>query len=155
VVFPADALVLAAGFGTRLQPLTSVRAKPAIPLAGEPIARRIVSWLAASGVNRATVNLHHLPHTLTAVLGDGTDLGAHVRYSWESPRGWLLTGIFWKPFGQPIWSSGSARSVFTRAFRGPPAEISAACTASGASVANDLGAVAQATSTPAACLHTS
>lgn len=85
MVFPADALVLAAGFGTRLQPLTSVRAKPAIPLAGEPIARRIVSWLAASGVNRATVNLHHLPHTLTAVLGDGTDLGAHVRYSWESP----------------------------------------------------------------------
>jgi NDP-sugar pyrophosphorylase family protein len=85
VVFPADALVLAAGLGTRLQPLTSVRAKPAIPLAGEPIARRIVSWLVASGVDRATVNLHHLPHTLTAVLGDGSDLGAHIRYSWESP----------------------------------------------------------------------
>jgi NDP-sugar pyrophosphorylase family protein len=79
------ALVLTAGLGTRLQPLTSVRAKAAIPVAGEPLARRIIAWLAGQGVTEQVLNLHHLPHTLTAVVGDGSDLGARVRYSWEQP----------------------------------------------------------------------
>ena len=39
------ALVLTAGLGTRLRPLTDVRAKPAIPVAGEPMIRRIIAWL--------------------------------------------------------------------------------------------------------------
>ena len=80
------ALVLAAGLGVRLRPLTYVRAKPAIPVAGQPLVRRIVGWLAAHGVTDLVINLHHLPHTLTAVVGDGSDLGVHVRYSWESPQ---------------------------------------------------------------------
>ncbi len=79
------ALVLTAGLGTRLQPLTSVRAKPAIPVAGEPLIRRIITWLSAQGVTETVLNLHHLPHTLTAVVGDGSDLGVRVRYSWEQP----------------------------------------------------------------------
>jgi len=79
------ALVLAAGLGTRLRPLTDERAKPAIPVAGQPIIRRIVRWLTAQGVADIVVNLHHLPHTIAAVLGDGSDLGARVRYSWEQP----------------------------------------------------------------------
>lgn len=80
------ALVLAAGLGTRLRPLTDRCAKPAIPVAGEPIIRRIIRWLAANGVTDLVVNLHHLPHTVTAVLGDGADLSVRVRYSWEQPR---------------------------------------------------------------------
>jgi len=80
------ALVLTAGLGTRLRPLTDVRAKPAIPVAGEPMIRRIVSWLVSHGVDDLVLNLHHRPETLTAVLGDGRDLGARVRYSWEHPR---------------------------------------------------------------------
>jgi NDP-sugar pyrophosphorylase family protein len=82
---PRHALVLAAGLGTRLRPLTLVRAKPAIPVAGEPMIRRIVSWLAAHGVTDIVVNLHHRPETIAAVLGDGSDLAVHVRYSWEQP----------------------------------------------------------------------
>ncbi|PYQ75170.1 MAG: hypothetical protein DMG04_08055 [Acidobacteria bacterium] len=81
-----DALVLTAGLGTRLRPLTNVRAKPAIPVAGEPMIRRIIGWLAANGVSHVVLNLHHLPETLTAVVGDGGDLGVRVRYSWEQPR---------------------------------------------------------------------
>jgi len=81
----SHALVLAAGLGTRLQPLTSVRAKPAIPVAGEPIARRIIRWLVANGVTDVTINLHHLPETITKAVGDGSDLGARARYSWEQP----------------------------------------------------------------------
>src|SRR5207253_7162165 len=80
------ALVLTAGLGTRLRPLTDVRAKPAIPVAGEPMIRRIIRRLVAHGVADLVLNLHHLPETLTAVVGDGRDLGAHVRYSWEQPR---------------------------------------------------------------------
>jgi NDP-sugar pyrophosphorylase family protein len=80
------ALALTAGLGIRLRPLTLVRAKPALPVAGEPLVRRIVRWLAAHGVADVVVNLHHLPATLTEVLGDASDLGALVRYSWEQPQ---------------------------------------------------------------------
>jgi len=80
------ALVLTAGLGTRLRPLTDVRAKPAIPVAGESMIRRIVAWLVSQGVHDLVLNLHHRPETLTAQVGDGADLDARVRYSWEQPR---------------------------------------------------------------------
>ena len=80
-----SALILTAGLGTRLRPLTDVRAKPAIPVAGEPMIRRIVGWLAGHGVDDLVLNLHHRPETIAAAVGDGSDLGARVRYSWEQP----------------------------------------------------------------------
>jgi NDP-sugar pyrophosphorylase family protein len=79
------ALVLTAGLATRLRPLSFVRAKAALPIAGEPLARRILRNLRAQGLTDAVLNLHHLPHTLTAQIGDGGDLGMRVRYSWEMP----------------------------------------------------------------------
>jgi NDP-sugar pyrophosphorylase family protein len=79
------ALILTAGLATRLRPLSYVRAKGALPLAGEPLARRILRWLHDAGVRDAVLNLHHLPHTLTGAIGDGTDIGMRVRYSWEVP----------------------------------------------------------------------
>jgi len=78
-----EALVLTAGLGTRLRPLTDVRAKPAIPVAGHPMIHWIIRALVARGVSDLVLNLHHRPATLTAVVGDGSDLGARVRYSWE------------------------------------------------------------------------
>jgi mannose-1-phosphate guanylyltransferase len=78
--------VLTAGLGTRLRPLTDVRAKPAMPVGGEPLIRRIVAWLASHGVDDLVFNLHHRPETLTAVVGDGRDLAVRARYSWEQPR---------------------------------------------------------------------
>ncbi|HEV3057867.1 MAG TPA: NDP-sugar synthase [Vicinamibacterales bacterium] len=81
----STALILTAGFGTRLRPLTDARAKPAMPVGGEPMIRRIIAWLAAQGVDEIVMNLHHRPETLTAVVGDGSDLTARVRYSWEQP----------------------------------------------------------------------
>jgi NDP-sugar pyrophosphorylase family protein len=83
---PRHALLLAAGLGTRLMPLTTVRAKPAVPVAGEPLVRRIVGGLVRSGYRDIVCNLHHLPHTVARVLGDGGDLGARIRYSWEGPQ---------------------------------------------------------------------
>ena len=78
--------MLTAGLGTRLWPLTDVRAKPAIPVAGEPLVRRIARWLASQGITDLVLNLHHRPETIAAVVGDGRDLGVRVRYSWEQPR---------------------------------------------------------------------
>ena len=79
------ALVLAAGLGTRLQPLTLARAKAAAPVDGEPLVRRTIRWLVGHGLQDLVVNLHHKPDTITAAVGDGSDLDARVRYSWESP----------------------------------------------------------------------
>jgi NDP-sugar pyrophosphorylase family protein len=79
------ALLLTAGLGTRLKPLTYVRAKAAVPVNGEPLARRIIQWLARYDVRDLVLNLHHLPHTIASVVGDGADLGVRVRYSWEQP----------------------------------------------------------------------
>ncbi len=79
------ALVLTAGHATRLRPLSFVRAKGALPVAGEALARRLLRWLRGHDVTQAVLNLHHLPHTLTAAVGDGSDLGIRVRYSWETP----------------------------------------------------------------------
>ena len=79
------ALVLTAGLGTRLRPLSFVRAKGALPIGNEPLARRILRWLGRAGVRDAVLNLHHLPHTLTREIGDGSDIGLRVRYSWEMP----------------------------------------------------------------------
>jgi NDP-sugar pyrophosphorylase family protein len=79
------ALVLTAGLGTRLQPLTLARAKAAAPVDGESLARRTIRWLVSQDVRDLVLNLHHKPETITGDAGDGSDLGARIRYSWESP----------------------------------------------------------------------
>jgi NDP-sugar pyrophosphorylase family protein len=79
------ALILAAGLGTRLRPLTSVRAKAAVPVNGVPLVRRVMAWLVSQGITDHVINLHHRPASIAAVVGDGRDLGARVRYSWEDP----------------------------------------------------------------------
>jgi mannose-1-phosphate guanylyltransferase len=71
--------------GTRLRPLTTVRAKPAVPVAGEALVRQVIRRLAVEGITEVVLNLHHLPHTIAAEVGDGSDLGVVARYSWEQP----------------------------------------------------------------------
>jgi NDP-sugar pyrophosphorylase family protein len=82
---PEAALVLAAGLGTRLRPLTASRAKPSLPVAGPSLIERVSGWLVESGVRDLIVNLHYRPETIAVLLGDGSRLGARVRYSWEQP----------------------------------------------------------------------
>jgi NDP-sugar pyrophosphorylase family protein len=79
------ALLLCAGFGTRLLPLTRTLAKPAVPLARRTLIERILDWLRAQHVTDVVINLHYQPHTITSVVGDGAHLGMRVRYSWEQP----------------------------------------------------------------------
>lgn len=77
------ALVLAAGLATRLRPLSLVRAKAAMPVAGESIIGRILIWLRQAGLTRVVINLHHRAESITHAVGDGRAYGVAVRYSWE------------------------------------------------------------------------
>ena len=77
------ALVLTAGIGTRLRPLTLDRAKAALPVSGEPLIRKILLWLHTQSIDETVLNLHHRPETITQEIGDGGDIGLRVRYSWE------------------------------------------------------------------------
>ena len=79
------ALLLTAGLGTRLRPLTYLRAKAAVPINGEPLVIRAIGALRRAGLGDVVLNLHHLPATIASQVGDGADLGVRVRYSWEQP----------------------------------------------------------------------
>ena len=57
-------MILAAGLGTRLLPLTQWRAKPALPVRGVPLVAYALRWLAEQGVTEVIINLHHLPETV-------------------------------------------------------------------------------------------
>jgi len=77
------AMILAAGMGLRMRPLTLVRAKPVLPVLNRPLLHWTLERLARDGVTDVVVNLHHLPETVTAALGDGQDLGLTIHYSPE------------------------------------------------------------------------
>ncbi|MCI0486082.1 MAG: NDP-sugar synthase [Blastocatellia bacterium] len=77
------AVILAAGFGTRLWPLTEDRTKPAIPFLNRPLITYSVEYLAAHGLCDLVVNLHHQPDSIRDALGDGSRFGANIHYSYE------------------------------------------------------------------------
>jgi NDP-sugar pyrophosphorylase family protein len=79
------ALVLAAGQGTRLDPLTRLAAKAAVPLGRRTLIEHVLEWVKDQGVVDVVMNLHHLPATITSIVGDGAHLGVSIRYSWEQP----------------------------------------------------------------------
>ncbi|HEX5708304.1 MAG TPA: NDP-sugar synthase, partial [Pyrinomonadaceae bacterium] len=74
------AMILAAGYGTRLWPLTIDRAKPAIPFMGRPLVGYVAEYLARFGCNEVAVNLHHRPESVRAALGDGSRFGVRLEY---------------------------------------------------------------------------
>jgi NDP-sugar pyrophosphorylase family protein len=74
------AMILSAGYGTRLWPLTEDRTKPAIPIMGKPLVGYVAEYLAQYGCNEIIVNLHHRPDSVRTALGDGSDFGVHLRY---------------------------------------------------------------------------
>lgn len=67
-------MILAAGLGTRLRPLTCFRAKPAIPVLNRPLIRYSMDLLRGAGVEEIVINLHHLPETVRQAAGDDPGL---------------------------------------------------------------------------------
>jgi NDP-sugar pyrophosphorylase family protein len=74
------ALILSAGYGTRLWPLTEDRTKPAIPILGKPLVGYVAEYLARYGCNEIVVNLHHRPDSVRRALGDGSRFGVKLQY---------------------------------------------------------------------------
>ena len=74
------AIVLSAGYGTRLWPLTEDRTKPAIPILGKPLVGYVAEYIAGYGFNEIVVNLHHRPESVRAALGDGSQFGVKLHY---------------------------------------------------------------------------
>ena len=74
------AIILSAGYGTRLWPLTEDRTKPAIPILGKPLVGYVAEYIASYGFNDIVVNLHHRPESVRAALGDGSKFGVRLHY---------------------------------------------------------------------------
>ncbi len=77
------AMILTAGLGTRLRPLTLELAKPAIPLLGKPLVVRLVETLRGAGITAFRLNLHHLPHTIERIFASPPYDRLPVSFSYE------------------------------------------------------------------------
>jgi len=84
------AMILAAGRGERMRPLSDRTPKPLLEVAGRPLISHHLARLAACGVRRVVINYAHLGEQIEAALGDGSDFGVAIEYSPE-PRGGLET----------------------------------------------------------------
>jgi mannose-1-phosphate guanylyltransferase/phosphomannomutase len=77
------AMILAAGEGTRLRPLTLHRPKPMLPVAGRPVLEHIIAWLRYYGITEIVINLHHCPQMVIDHFDDGAAYGVEITYSIE------------------------------------------------------------------------
>jgi NDP-sugar pyrophosphorylase family protein len=76
-------MILAAGEGKRLRPLTDYLPKPMLPLAGQPLLEHVIKHLRDCGVTDLAINLHHLPAAVMDYFGDGSHWGVNLCYSVE------------------------------------------------------------------------
>lgn len=76
-------MVLAAGLGTRLRPITFAMPKPMVPVANRPVMEHILRLLARQGFTEAVANLHWFPELIKERFGDGSGCGVELSYSYE------------------------------------------------------------------------
>ena len=88
-------LILAAGQGTRLRPLTERCPKPMLPVGGRPLLAHTIGWLRDEGITEIAINLHYRPEAVTDFFSNGRSLGVKLTYSYEDlPLG--TAGAVWK-----------------------------------------------------------
>ena len=78
-------MVLAAGFGNRLRPLTDHTPKPLVSVGGKPLIVHHLEKLATAGFTEVVINLGHLGHKIEETLGNGSEWGLSIAYSDEGP----------------------------------------------------------------------
>lgn len=78
------AMILAAGRGERMRPLTDHTPKPLLPVAGMPLIAWQIRKLVGAGISEIVINVSHLGAMIEAALGDGAQYGARLAYSHES-----------------------------------------------------------------------
>ncbi len=88
------AMILAAGRGERMRPLTDHTPKPLLKVAGRPLIEYHIRALAVAGFTELVINHAHLGEQIETALGDGTRFGVSLRYSAESPALETGGGIF-------------------------------------------------------------
>lgn len=88
------AMILAAGRGERMRPLTDSVPKPLLPVAGKPLVVHTIERLVAEGIRDLVINHAWRGEMIESTLGNGTDLGAHITYSPESVALETGGGIF-------------------------------------------------------------
>ncbi|MDK2847973.1 MAG: mannose-phosphate guanylyltransferase / phosphomannomutase [Desulfuromonadales bacterium] len=74
------AVIMAGGFGTRMQPLTINLPKPMVPLVNQPIMSHIIDLLKKHGISDVVMLLFHQPETIKNYFGDGSELGVRITY---------------------------------------------------------------------------
>jgi mannose-1-phosphate guanylyltransferase len=77
------AMVMAAGLGTRLRPLTDFLPKPMMPVANRPVLHHLLNLLDRHDVREVGINLHVFPEMIQGYFGDGSSLGMSIRWSYE------------------------------------------------------------------------
>ena len=80
------AMILAAGYGKRLRPLTDLTPKPLVTIGGKPLICYHLEKIARSGIEEVVINLGHLGSKIPEALGDGSDWGLSISYSEEGPE---------------------------------------------------------------------
>lgn len=76
-------MIMAAGIGTRLRPVTELVPKPMAPIVNKPALYHILRLLGRHGMREVIINLHHLPDAITECFGDGSSMGMDISYSFE------------------------------------------------------------------------
>jgi NDP-sugar pyrophosphorylase family protein len=76
-------MVMAAGLGTRLQPLTDFLPKPMMPVANRPVLEHLLNLLRRHDITEVGINLHAFPEMIQTYFGDGSALGMSIRWSPE------------------------------------------------------------------------
>lgn len=82
----SQAVILSAGLGTRLRPLTDNIPKVMVPLAGKPLLQWHIEQFKEHGIREFFINLHYLPDKITDYFGDGSKFGVQIKYALESPE---------------------------------------------------------------------
>jgi NDP-sugar pyrophosphorylase family protein len=106
------AMILAAGRGNRLRPITDKVPKCMIPVGGKPLLEHTIEWFSKHGVTEIIINLFHLPHVVTDYFKDGRLWGTRIEYSIEDhPLGtaggvrhaaWFFDGPFFVWYGDNL-----------------------------------------------------
>lgn len=78
------AMILAAGLGNRLKPLTDRIPKCMVTISGKPILEHNIEWLHQQNINELVINLYHLPNLIHEYFGDGSRWGVQITYSHET-----------------------------------------------------------------------
>ncbi len=91
-VYPQTAMILAAGRGQRMQPLTEHTPKPLLPVGNKPLITWQIERIATAGIRQIVINHAWLGDQLIQTLGDGARWGVQIRYSAEPPETGLETG---------------------------------------------------------------